>query len=409
MMGADPLRPADRGPKARLIAFALRQAPLVFAILRRSWPIPRLGTTVLATRYDDVREVFARDADFGVPYRAKLDVIMGGEPFFLCMADGPEYRADVAAMRRAVPAADIATRLAPAFLAGAEAAVAAAGDRIEVVDGLVRRVTFAVLSEYLGVTSPPGHDLRVVATRLFEFQFADPGDDPALRREVDVLAPALRAHVDALIAARRAAGAGPDDVLGRCLALQAGGEPGFTDAKIRTALVGFIVGGPPQPPMVVPQALEQLLRRPRPLAAATRAARAGDAAAVAAHVMEAMRFDPLAPALPRVALRDTAIAIGTPRERAVKAGDTVYAGIASAMRDPRRVPAPEEFDATRPSRLMMHFGHGLHECFAAAINRVVLPLMLQPLLARGIRRVPGAAGELSKRGPFAERLEVRIG
>jgi hypothetical protein len=40
--------------------------------------------------------------------------------------------------------------------------------------------------------------------------------------------------------------------------------------------MGFIVGGPPQPPMVVPQAMEQLLQRPKVLAEAQAAARADD-------------------------------------------------------------------------------------------------------------------------------------
>ena len=64
------------------------------------------------------------------------------------------------------------------------------------------------------------------------------------------------------LARRRASPGDKDDVLGRCLAMQAAGEPGFSNAQIRTALMGFIVVGPPQPPMVVLQALKQLLRRP---------------------------------------------------------------------------------------------------------------------------------------------------
>ena len=75
--------------------------------------------------------------------------------------------------------------------------------------------------------------------------------------------------------------------------------------------MGFIVGGPPQPPMVVPQAMEQLLRRPDALAGAQAAARRGDDELLAGYVFEAMRFDPLAPALPRIALRTAMIAAGT--------------------------------------------------------------------------------------------------
>ena len=190
---------------------------------------------------------------------------------------------------------------------------------------------------YFGIPDPPGEDLRVWATRLFEFQFADGGNDPALRREVDVIAPALRTYIQGLIDARRSSGAVQDDVLGRCLAMQRKGERGFDDGHIRSSIVGFIVGGPPQPPMVVPQALEQLLRRPDALAGAQQAARDNDDQLLAGYVFEAMRFDPLAPFLPRVATKDSVLAAGTRRAVAVPKGTQVLVAFSSAMMDERRL------------------------------------------------------------------------
>src|SRR5690606_18408912 len=150
-------------------------------------------------------------------------------PFFLGMADTREYHAATEALHKAVRATDIPSRLAPAVEAGAEHIVAQAGGRLDVVDGLVRTVTFKVFGDYFGIPDPPAGDLRVWGTRLFEFQFADPGDDPGLRAEVDQIAPALRRHLDDQIAERRRSGVVQDDVLGRCIAMQAMGEPGFSD------------------------------------------------------------------------------------------------------------------------------------------------------------------------------------
>lgn len=400
------LRPVT-GLRGVLAALLLRALPVLFALLRRFWPIPHLGRYYAVTRHDDVREVFLNDAAFAVPYAPKLSVIMGGEPFFLGMADGPDYRRDTQAMRLAVRREDIGSRLAPATLAQAETAVAAAGGRIEVVDALARQVTFDVLCAYFGVPPPAQGSLPVWAMRLFEFQFADRGDDPDLRAEVDRIAPALRAHIDAQLAARREAADPGDDVLGRCLRFQAEGRPGFSDAQIRSALIGFIVGGLPQPPMVVPQALEQLLRRPQALAQAQAAAGRGDDAALAACVFEALRFDPLAPALMRTAVRAQRIAAGTSRATCIPAGAMVAVAFASAMRDPRRVARPEQFRLDRPACVDLHFGHGLHGCFGTHINRVLIPLMLKPLLQRpGLRRAPGRDGHLRKEGPFAARLVV---
>ncbi|WP_448663371.1 cytochrome P450 [Sphingomonas sp. CJ20] len=405
---SEVLRPAPRGIKGMLQRWMMAALPWVFSVLRRVKPVARFGGMVLTSRYDDVREVFATDPVFGVQYAGKLDVIMGGQPFFLGMGDTQQYRDDTAAMRKVIRRDDL-PRLAAAVEVEAARIVAGAGGRIDVVDTLVRRVTFDVLARYFGVPPVPGAHLDVWATRLFEFQFADAGNDPALRAEVNVIAPALRDHIQREIVRRRSRPGG-DDVLGRCLALQAAGEPGFSDDQIRTALMGFVVGGPPQPPMVVPQAMEQLLRRPQVLAEAQAAARAGDDVLLAGYVREAMRFDPLAPGLPRTALSDWTLARGTGHAAQIRKGDTVLAAFASAMMDPRRVADPRRFDPARPPSDYIHFGYGLHQCFGLHINNATLHLMLKPLLQRpNLRRAPGKAGRLSKRGGFAERLVVEYG
>lgn len=398
------LRPGPKGFKALVMRLVMQAMPFGFRLLRRFLPIPKFGNIVVVTRYDDVCEVFGTDTAFGAPYKPKLDVIMGGEPFFLGMGDTDQYRADTAAMRKVIRPDDL-PMLGDRVEAMAEAIVAGAGGRLEVVDTLIRRVTFGFCGEYFGVLNPPGGDIRVWGTRLFEYQFV--ASDQPLLDEVAVIAPALRDHIDRLIAACRAAPAGRDDVLARCLAMQAKGEPGFSDVQIRTALMGFIVGGPPQPPMVVPQALEQLLRRPDALAGAQAAARAGDDALLRGYVLEAMRFDPLAPGLPRTALKEARIAAGTSRVRTVPVGATVFAAFASGMRDGRRLADPERFDPHRLPHEYIHFGHGLHECFGRHINQATLHRMLKPLLKRNnLRRAAGRAGRLRKNGAFAESLTV---
>lgn len=401
------LRPGPGGFKQKLMDWGMAAIPFAFRLMRRFKPILGFGNTIVTSRYDDVYEVFQNDALFAVPYKEKLDVIMDGQPFFLSMPDTPTYHAGANAMRKVVRPQDVGARLAPACQEMAARIVAEGEGRLEVVDALARRVTFDLLGDYFGVPKPPNGDLRVWGTRLFEFQFADGGNDPALRAEVNEIGPALRAHIDGEIQRRKAAPDGRDDVLGRCLALQAAGEPGYSDVEIRTALMGFIVGGPPQPPMVVPQALEQLLRRPDALAGAQKAAREDDDALLAGYVFEAMRFDPLAPALPRVAVADGRIAAGTKRERKIKKGAHVMAALASAMMDERRVPEPRNFDPMRRPPEFMHFGSGHHTCFGIHINKAILPGMLKPLLKRpNLRRAPGKAGHLSKQGPFSKALTV---
>ncbi len=405
----DVLRPRPGGV-AGLKAWGVQQglalAPFVTSILRRVWPIAGSAGLRFVTLYDDVQEVFRTDGAFGVVYAGNLELITGKDyPFFLGMSDTQQYRDQVAAMRRVVVREDLAA-LGDRAEALAEAAVARWGGRVEVVS-LIREVTFGTIAPYFGVPEPAQGRLDVWATRLFEFQFTGSVGDNPLCHEAGVIAPAFRALLDGEIARRHAAPGAGDDVLGRCLKLQAAGVPGYSDGEIRTALVCMVVGGPPQPPMVVPQGMEQLLRRPHALAAAHEAACAGDDDGLRAILWEAMRFDPLAPALQRVALADATIARGTGRATTLRKGATVLVGFASAMMDERRIADPRVF---RPGRLpheYIHFGQGLHACFGLHINEATLHRMLKPLLRRpGLRRAPGTEGRLRKRGIFAERLVV---
>src|SRR5262245_23874306 len=113
LAGESVVRPAPGGIKGWLMAWVLATGlPLLFRLLRGlPWNL-RLGV-VFATRNDEVREVLRNDAAFGVPYAAKLDVITGGQPFFLSMDDTSEYRRDTAAMRKVVLVSDIPVRLTP--------------------------------------------------------------------------------------------------------------------------------------------------------------------------------------------------------------------------------------------------------------------------------------------------------
>jgi cytochrome P450 len=400
-----PAVPADRSFKGRLTAWGIEHIDLIFCILRNVWPIPSFGKYAMVTRADDVREVMSLGEVFVNPYNEKLDVIMGGHPFFLGMTQTEAYTRDTTNMRMVMRREDIESRLKQATLDVAERIVSQSAGELEVVD-FVRSITFEVLCDYFGTPSPVTEDLRVWATRLFEFQFADHSNDPSLRAEVNIYAPKLRSHIDTLIAARRQQPP-RDDVMGRCLGLQASGAPGMDDETIRTNLIGFIVGGLPQPPMVVPQAIEQLLQRPRALASAQNAARQDDDPTLSALVFEAMRFDPLTPGLLRNVAEDYRVARGTWRARTIRKGTTMVAALRSAMHDGRRVPRPEKFVAERPAYEYMHFGYGLHTCFGIHLNNALLPLMLKPLLRRvNLKRGAGFDGHLRKRGIFADRLVV---
>jgi cytochrome P450 len=381
----------------------------IFAILRRLQPILVQKNQVLVTRFRDVEEVLTRDDVFDVPYAEKMQLITNGQNFFLGMPDSPRYARDVSNMRIVVRRDDIPNLIAPLVARTAESIVASAPHALEVVAGLTQLVPARLVAQYFGTPGPDEPELIAWATTLFWYLFMDPQNDPGLKPRALSASVALNASVDARIAERKAAPSAGDDVLGRCLTLQASGTPGMTDLDIRNNLIGLIIGAIPTTATACTLVLDELLRRPEQLAHAQRAARANDEAVLSSIVFEALRFNPLAPAMYRQANRSYMLAKGEFRQTELPAGATVLVATQSAMFDEQYVDGPHDFRLDRAPRDALHFGHGLHTCFGQYINRVQIPGILKPLLQRqNLRRAVGAAGQYQKSGPLAGSLTLQF-
>lgn len=350
--------------------------------------------TAFVTRASDVIEVLDREADFAVVYEPRMRAITGGENFFLGMQDSAEYQHDVSVMRLVMRREDVANVVVPLARRKAAEFCAAHPERIDLPHDLTTRVPAAIVSDYFGVSGPSEGDMIAWATVLFWWLFVDLKAEPAVQDRALDAARKLCAAVDEAIAKHKAPGGRKDDLIGRALALQTGARE-FTDLAIRNNLVGLIIGAIPTISKASAQAVEQLLDRPEALAGARKAAQAGDEALVGAHVFEALRFNPINPVIYRRANHDTIIAPSTLRARRIAKGTMVFASNLSAMFDPLKMEAPEEFRVDRPWGDYILWGYGLHACFGAHINRAVIPAMLTPLLAReNLRRAPGAAGRI---------------
>ncbi|HEX5183690.1 MAG TPA: cytochrome P450 [Allosphingosinicella sp.] len=365
------------------------------------------GTAFVARR-NDVLDVLSRDEDFGVVYGPRMETITGGENFFLGMQDTPRYTRDVSNMRLAVRRDDVPAIVAPFMAATAEALVSAAPGRIDLPQQLAQPAAARLLDHYFGTPGPSEADIADWTTTLFRYLFLDLQADPVFDAEAVQKAAAFRAWMDGHISARKAAGGTGDDILARCLAMQAGGLPGMTDTDIRNNLIGLLIGELPTTSAAATLALDELLNRPDALAGAQAAARAGDDDLFAAHVFEALRFRPLNPIIYRRALRDASVAEGRLRARRIKAGTMVMASNLSAMFDPLAIPSPNSFRTDRPWETYILWGYGLHACFGAYLNRANLPAILKPLLAKtNLRRADGAAGQIDDAGtPFPVHLHL---
>lgn len=392
----------------------------VFAVLRLLQPnlvikkqiitaYPNSGSAV-ATRHADVTDILSRDADFGVVYGPRMEMITGGENFFLGMQDTPRYTRDVSNMRLVVRRDDVPSIVKPFVAEAAADVVAMVPGAIDVPQALTQPVAARLLDRYFGTPGPSEATIAEWTTLLFWYLFIDLKAAPELDARATAAAAEFRSWMDAHIAVRRAEGGAKDDVLGRCLAMSSAGLPGMSDRDIRNNLIGLLIGELPTLSAAANLALDELLNRPDAFAGACAAARDGNDALFAAHVFEALRFRPLNPVIYRRAMHDTRIAAGRLRGRRIRKDTMVLASNLSAMFDPLVVPDANSFRTDRPWETYILWGYGMHACFGAHINRAVLPGMLKPLFAqRNLRRAAGPRGQIDQAGtPFPQHLHLEF-
>ncbi len=409
----------DGGLKGRALRageiYALQHSGLaaaLFAVLRRVKPNATIAETTIVTRLSDVHEVLSRDDAFTVGlYAPKMEAIAG--TFILGMEHTPKYEHDASVLRLAVPRSDMPRIGAIVDEIVAEIfAEADAPGSLEVVGGLTDAVPARLSQRYFGVPGPDERTLIMWGRAIFRELFFNIRNDPVITAPASAASAAMRQWVGGLIAARRDAGPATygDDTLGRLLTMSAEPQLGLDDAWIRTYLIGLLIGMLPLTSKATALAIDTLLDRPGPLAAAQAAARADDDELLAAYLSEAMRFSPQAPGQFRLAARDVTIASGTRRETTIPAGGRVFAATQSAMLDGAALKRPRQYRTDRPSYDYLHFGYGLHACFGRYISREVqMPAMFKALLRReNLHRAPGEAGRLVWRGAFPDRLHVRF-
>jgi cytochrome P450 len=223
----------------------------------------------------------------------------------------------------------------------------------------------------------------------------------------------MRAYLPGLIAERRAASnlATSTDVLSRLLRTHLPAELGWNEDRLLSNVMGLLVGAVETSNQAITQALDQFLQRPAALAQAAAAAQAGDDATFDALVWEVLRFNPINPFVPRVAVTEVVIGDGGDHATAITAGALTLVGTRSAMQDGAVVTDPQQIKLHRPPWCYMHFGQGPHECLGKYVGMMLIPATLQHLLTLpALRRAPGAAGQLDRAGgPFPESLTVQFG
>src|SRR3954467_117427 len=147
----------------------------------------------------------------------------------------------------------------------------------------------------------------------------------------------------------------------------------FSDIEAATQMLGVFIGGTETVPKIVAHGLWELNRRPEQLAAV----RADLDANVPKAREEMIRYCAPAQWFARTVRRPFTIGDTT-----IKPGQRVITLLASANRDEREYPDPDEFIWDRTIERLLAFGRGQHFCLGVHLARLEIAIMVSEWLKR---------------------------
>jgi cytochrome P450 len=281
--------------------------------------------------------------------------------------------------------------LRPKPVAELEARIRAlANERLDV---LLPRGSFDLTQEYGGIVAAsvvcellgiPTDLAPEVLASVNAGSLAQPGEgvDTAQARPnyMEFLVPAVRRR-------RVDSSGGPLGVVDGLLGYRLPDGSALDDNEVATQMLCIFIGGTETVPKIVAHGLWELSRRPEQLAAVL----ADPAANVPVAREEMIRFCAPAQWFARTVRKPFSL-----HGSAIEPGQRVITLLASANRDEREFPEPDEFIWNRPIKRSLAFGRGQHFCIGSHLARLEVAVLLQEWL----RRVP----DYAIRGDMATRL-----
>ncbi|GAA2431834.1 cytochrome P450 [Streptomyces mauvecolor] len=338
--------------------------------------LPSGDEVLLATAYDDIREVlagasFSRNLRYPGAPRMLPGEALGDDPHALTSMDGPEH----ARLRRIVQGA-FTPRRAEAWRPDVQAiaeelldGVVAAGPPTDLLASYAFALPVEVTCRLLGVPAKDSGLFRAWSDTLLSLT---PGGAGERRRA----AAEFGAYVDDLVAGHRHAPG--NDLIDALIEARDEGDR-LSEAELGRMVRGLIVAGHETTAHVIARGVLTLLRHPAELAAL----RAGPGL-VPDAVEEILRLQiPGHGALLRVATADATLPSGA----TVARGRAVLAPMVAANQDPVRFAEPGRLDIHRANNKHLSFGHGPHFCLGAHLARVEVQTALETV----VRRLPGLA------------------
>jgi cytochrome P450 len=262
--------------------------------------------------------------------------------------------------------------------------VAKLADRIrelanERLDELLPRGTFDLTQEYGGIVAasvvcellglPVDLAPEVLAT-VNAGSLAEPGSGV----EVGNARPGYLEYLVPIVQRRRAEGAdGELPIADNLINYRLPDGSAFTDIEAATQMLGVFIGGTETVPKIVAHGLWELARRPDQMAAV----RADIDTGIPTAREEMIRYCAPAQWFARTVRKPFTIHGTT-----IQPGQRIIMLIASANRDEREYPDPDEFIWDRKIDRLLAFGRGQHFCLGVHVARLEIAIMVSEWLKR---------------------------
>jgi cytochrome P450 len=249
----------------------------------------------------------------------------------------------------------------------------------ERLDQLLPRGTFDLTQEYGGIVAAsvvceflgiPVDLASEVLASVNAGSLAEPGSgvDTAQSRPnyLDYLIPSVKKR-------RTNTSDDPLPVVDGLMGYRLPDDRALDDAEVATQMLCVFIGGTETVPKIVAHGLWELLRHPDQLAAV----RADAKANVPVAREEMIRYCAPAQWFARTARKPFTI-----HDTTIEPGQRVISLLASANRDEREYPQPDEFIWNRPIQRSLAFGRGQHFCLGYHVARLEIAIMIEEWLRR---------------------------
>ena len=407
----DALAPDDAQARIGLFFHRVQaDARALFSELRQRRPVLDMPLFVVVSRWADVIELLSRPGTFNVNNVRSMDPSVG--PFMLARDLTELNWHDKSIMRSILRYEDLPG--IRAFVSTTVAAVlgeTAKASTIDITATISRFVPVRVVQESFGFSGPDVATMSRWSKATQYDMFYNPLNDPQIHAANVQAGTEMQEWVRGFLAQRQpwAAAAG-EDAVSRLLRMTQAGFSALDPTRVVSNICGLLVGAVETMSQAINHATEQILLRPEISAKAIAAAKANEVATLDPIVWEALRFNPIAPFVQRIAQEDSVVAPGSDHATSIPAGRIVAAAIGSAMFDPDVFPDPDGFHEDRPGHLYLHTGFGHHECLGKHVALVVVPEVIRHILMLpGVHLLDGAAGKIDNGGgPFPERFVLGL-